>query len=210
MHVVAQEEYLPCPIIGPRYPQPVQITTSPFVKDALQNLTAALNELIQSGGDSSYTETTPNTTTFSIALFESTSQPNTSGPFIYEYHHVAPSFDNKTAVDAGSVYNIGGLSQLLTVYAFLAAVDDDFWYDPITKYLPELNRTTAQSDPRNVDWNHVLLLDLATHLAGIPREGKDTYRRFTSTGTDEIQPLPTQSAKCSQRSLHLFFHHHPF
>ena len=120
-------------------------------------------------------ETTPNTTTFSIALFESTSQPNTSAPFIYEYHHVAPSFENKTAVDAGSVYNIGGLSQLLTVYAFLAAVGDDSWYDPITKYLPELNRTTGQSGFGNVNWNHILLLDLAIHLAGIPREGKSIY-----------------------------------
>lgn len=168
----AEADYSPCPILGPRYPQPSQVTESPYVQEALRNLTADLNELVQSGGNSSYTEATPNTTTFSLALFDSVDPTNIQIPFIYEYHHSAPSFDNKTSVDADSVYNIGGLSQFLTVYTFLAATQEDLWYDPITKYLPELNGTSGRSARGGTDWNHVLLVDLATQLASIPREGK--------------------------------------
>jgi len=169
---LAQNDYSPCPILGPRYPQPIQVTASPFVLEALQNLTVAFEELIESGGDSSYTDTTPNTTTFSIALFDANDIANASAPFFYEYHHTAPSFDNKTSVGAGSVYNIGGLSQFLTVYTFLSAVGDDLWNDPITKYLPELNKTLRAGGIDNIEWENVLLVDLATHLAGITREGK--------------------------------------
>jgi len=168
----AQAGFSPCPIIGPRYPQPSQVTESPYVQEALQNLTAALDGLVQSGGNSSYTETTPNTTTFSIALFDSVDAPDVHIPFIYEYHHSAPRFNNKTSVDADSVYNVGGLSQFLTVYTFVAATQDDLWYDSITKYLPELNVTSGRSATAGTDWNHVLLVDLATQLAGIPRAGK--------------------------------------
>lgn len=165
----AQADYSPCPILGPRYPQPSHVIESTYVQEALRNLTAALNELVQSGGNSSYTEATPNTTTFSLALFDSVDSTNVQLPFIYEYHHVAPSIDNKTSVDADSVYNIGGLSQFLTVYTFLAATQDDVWYDPITKYLPELNEASGRSAAGGTDWNRVLLVDLATQLAGSSR-----------------------------------------
>ncbi|KAK5094147.1 hypothetical protein LTR70_004281 [Exophiala xenobiotica] len=189
----AQADFAPCPILGPRYPQPSQVTDSPYVQEALQNLTAASNELVQSGGNSSYTKATPNTTTFSIALFDSVDITDVHIPFIYEYHHSAPSFDNKTSVDADSVYNIGGLSQFRTVYTFLAATQDNLWYDPITKYLPGLNGTSGRSAAAGTDWNHVLLVDLATQLVGIPREGSCLHPASTQPSTT---PIYSDAAFC--------------
>ena len=44
------------------------------------------------------------------------------------------------------------------------------WYEPITKYVPELVDKTTTSSER-VQWDSILLVDLASQLAGVPREG---------------------------------------
>lgn len=194
--------YTPCPILGPRYPYPVQLSQWPTVQDALANLTDRLDKLIDSGGQSSYTDTTPNTTTFSIALFEVNDEFNVSAPFFYEYHHVAPSLKNTTEVNSNSVYNIAGLSQVLTVYTFLAAAGEEKWYEPVTKYVPELVDMSRGSAITAVDWASILLIDLATHLAGIAREGKSNLQgvlsrrsnQETATGNNIPSPLPGRLA----------------
>lgn len=166
----AQSDYSPCPILGPRYPRPIQISQSEPIQEALSNLTAALDELNISG-NGSYTQTTPESTTYSIALFDS-SDITQDSPFFYQYHHVAPSYVNTSILDADSIYNIAGLSPLVTVYAALSILDEHQWHDTVTKYLPQLNTVATGSAIQNVNWSDVRLIDLATHLSGLGREGK--------------------------------------
>lgn len=158
--------YTPCPIMGPRYPVPSGLSQWPSVKDALANLTNALDDLITSDGQSEFTDTTPNTTTFAIAAFEADDSYDGAPPLLYEFYHLAPSFENTTAIGSTNVYNLGGVSQVFTVYAFLAAAGQEMLNEPVTKFVPELSSDSP------IDWDSVLLFDLATDLAGIPRDGK--------------------------------------
>ncbi len=97
---------------------------------ALSNLTEAFDEIISSG-NSSFGEISRNTISFSVALFSAHDSGNASEPFIYQYHHTAPSLaansSGVTKVDANSIYNIGGLTQMLTVYGFLICAGDSHW-----------------------------------------------------------------------------------
>ena len=158
--------YKPCPILGPRYPLPTRLSQWPSIQDALTNLTDSYNDLINSGGQSDFTGTTPNTTTFSVGLFEADSSSNASSSLLYEFHRVAPSFKEETSLDSATVYNIGGVSQVLAVYAFLTAAGHEMLNQPVTKFVSELSSGSA------TDWGSILLSDLTTHIAGIPRDGE--------------------------------------
>jgi CubicO group peptidase (beta-lactamase class C family) len=79
------------------------------------------------------------------------------------------------SVDADSVYRIGTLTQLFTVYTFLIEVGDVHWEEPVTKWVPELVRAAktldAKSQPlKYVDWDDVTLGQLASHLSEIERD----------------------------------------
>ena len=171
----ANDSYQPCPLLGPRFPVPTAIATSQTMNIALRNLTEAFDEIVSSG-NSSFGEISPNTTSFSVALFSSHDSGNASEPFIYQYHYTAPSLaansNGVTKVDANSIYNIGGLTQMLTVYAFLVCVGDIYWQQPITNYLPELANSTPSEALNSIQWENIRLIDLASHMAGIPRDGR--------------------------------------
>jgi CubicO group peptidase (beta-lactamase class C family) len=125
-------------------------------------------------GNSSNGPITPNTTSFSIALFST--ENNSSDPYLWQYRHTAPSLSISTgvkSVDADSVYRIGTLTQLFTVYTILTEAGDVHWEEPVTKWIPELAQATktldAKSQPlRYVDWDDVTLV--ASHLSGIARD----------------------------------------
>lgn len=77
-------------------------------------------------------------------------------------------------VDANSIYRIGGLTQVFTVWTFLIEAGDSHWNMPVTAYLPELAQVTqelnAKQDPVNyVNWDDILVGELASHMAGIAR-----------------------------------------
>ena len=106
LSLAQQKSYTPCPILGPRYPRPNSLERWPTIQAALTNLTKDLDALVSSGGDSSFTAATPDTTTFSIALFSSNDVFNPSKPYFWEYHHIAQSFDDVEELDSRSMYNI--------------------------------------------------------------------------------------------------------
>jgi hypothetical protein len=164
----------PCPILGPPYLIPASLATSSIVHAGTNDLTRAFDALI-STGNSSHGAVTSNTTSFSIALF---SPSNFNVSSFYEYHHTAPWATNanpKSAKkDSRSVYRLGDLTRLLTVYSFLHQIGDRLWLDPVTDYVPELR--TVQDRIRNpileVDWNEITLGDLASHMSGIGRDSE--------------------------------------
>lgn len=167
--------FQPCPILGPRFPIPTSLSTDPIIKSALVNLTAELDNIVATG-ESEHGPTTPNTTSFSISLFstaESSESPDE--PFFFEYHHTAPplrqSQDGVQAVDSDSIYRIGALSQVFTVWMFLIEAGEQYWHQPVTKYVPELANAVQDFDPiEDVDWDEVTLADLASHMAGVGRD----------------------------------------
>ncbi|KAF2789298.1 beta-lactamase/transpeptidase-like protein [Melanomma pulvis-pyrius CBS 109.77] len=161
-----------CPLLGPRFPILPSTATSSIIQQGLQNLTTAFDDYMLTGtGD--FGLITPNTTSFSIALF-STETSNSSNPFLYEYHHTALTLKNSSkgvkAVDANSVYRTGDLTTLFTIWLFLIEAGEQYWEDPVSKWVPELaSNTSLVTSISQVQWDKVTLGDLAANLGGIGR-----------------------------------------
>jgi hypothetical protein len=161
-----------CPYLGADFPAPTTLGNSTVFQKAIANLTTALNSGIQAGQFNS------NTTSFAINIFSTTS--NTS---LYQYHHTAPPalLTNGTkSVNADSIFRIGSVSKLFSVYLFLIEAGDVHFHEPITKFVPELaavaktqNTTIATENAADVfDWEDITIGNIASQLGGLPRDCK--------------------------------------
>jgi CubicO group peptidase (beta-lactamase class C family) len=164
--------YKPCPLLGPFFPAPLIDPTSPALNKVAQSLNKILDDYIVAG-DGRFGPITPNTTSFSLALFTGSNYvPGPDDlPFFYEYHHAANDLDRRH-LDKDSVFALGDLTQVFTVYAQLAALGDEVWSQSILDYVPELhNVSVVGSDAiTQVQWKDVTLGALAGHISGIARD----------------------------------------
>ncbi|KAK5431908.1 hypothetical protein LTR34_005027 [Exophiala xenobiotica] len=165
--------FQPCPILGSRFPVPSGLATDSVVQSALKDATATLDELV-STSNSSYGTINSNTTSFSIGLFTSNDPLNSSHPFFYEYHYTAPPLSKAklgtSKLDSESVFRLGTVTEVFTVWVFLIEAGEAHWVDPITKYLPELAEASGQITFGHFSWEDVTLGDLAGHFSGVPRD----------------------------------------
>lgn len=173
----AASQFAPCPLLGPAYPKVRNLANNDVIKSALEDLTSLFDEAVKTG-NTSFGPITPDTTSFSIALFDSSSDG--SDPFFFDYHYTAPSLANSTigtqSVNADSVYRAASLTQVFSVWSFLINAGPQLWHDPVTKYVPELADAMQSEllDPiLYVNWDEVTLGDLAGHMSGIGRNCKN-------------------------------------
>ena len=163
--------YEPCPLLGPFFPASLIDSASPALKKVAQGLNKLLNDYIVAS-DGQFGPITPNTTSFSLALFAGSSYiPGSDDlPFFYEYYHAANDLDNRD-LDKDSVFALGDLTQLFTVYAQLTALGDEVWGHSILDYVHELhNSSVTKSDAiSQVQWKDVTLGALAGQMSGIAR-----------------------------------------
>lgn len=78
-------------------------------------------------------------------------------------------------VDANSIYRIGGLTEVFTIWTVLIEAGDGIWNDPVTKYVPELREAVqgkGSNDIGDVDWQSITVGQLASHMSGISRDCK--------------------------------------
>lgn len=87
---------------------------------------------------------------------------------------MAKQLEGKANLSAQSVYRIGTVTQVFTVWLTLIEAGEAAWAAPVTQYIPELAQAVAsgqnQSLMTQVAWEDVTLGDLAAHLAGISRD----------------------------------------
>lgn len=79
-----------------------------------------------------------------------------------------------TQVDENTVFRIGSASKLWTVFTFLASAGEASLYDPVTKWVPELQTAAVGADDAVdfVRWEDVTIQELASHLSGVGRDCK--------------------------------------
>jgi hypothetical protein len=161
-----------CPMFGREFPFPQNLDKDPVFMSALQNLTGVV-----AAYDASVAGTS-NEFSYSLQIYSTNPGPE----ILWERFHTAsnlPSFDSPgvTTVDRDSVYRLGSVTKVYTVFSFLAQDGDRHFNDPITKYVPELaaiSEAQRQStDPLTVvDWEDVTIGALASQMAGIVRDCK--------------------------------------
>ncbi|KAI0889512.1 beta-lactamase/transpeptidase-like protein [Annulohypoxylon maeteangense] len=150
-----------CPLDGPVFPKPLRLSGNDAVKTAVATLKNRFVNI--TAGAQNYS--------MSIQVFSA----NDPAP-LFSLSHTAPSLANQNStgvklVDENTVFRLGSLTKIYTIYAFLINAGDSHWNEPITRYIPELQALANRSDPVNyVSWDEITLGGLATQLTGIPRE----------------------------------------
>ncbi|GES63309.1 beta-lactamase-like protein [Aspergillus terreus] len=166
--------FTPCPLLGPAFPPFTLDTNDKTVGGALQNLTKAFDTLVATN-TGAHGDVSPNTT-FSIALFSSDPGNAEDEPFFWQYHHTSPALNQSLAgshtANKKSIYRVGGLTEVFTIWSLLLTEDGDhIMDDPVTKYLPELVHDTRNQDAiDHVVWDDITVGQLASHMSGIARD----------------------------------------
>ncbi|KAL1981851.1 hypothetical protein VTN96DRAFT_2096 [Rasamsonia emersonii] len=201
-----------CPLLGPAYPAPTNLSTSAAFATAKANITNVLTNYAQPGRNSSATGSVffdANKTSFTVEVF-SVNEPEP----LFQYYYTAPSLANATSgvktVDENSVFRIGSLSKLWTVLLYLIeARDEGSFNDPVTKYITELRvaaaditgNATERQDPIDfVRWEEVTIGELASQLAGVARDYAffDTSLPGSGSTIPGLPPLaPSEIPPCS-------------
>lgn len=160
--VAAQVTKQICPLRGQQFPSPTGLAA----EVSFQNATQAIEQII----NANLTQAPYNGTTFSIGMF-STSDDG----LLYQFHHTDPSVANSSSgtneVDANSVYRIGSISKILTVYQWLIKDGDRNFNQPISEFIPQLVQYENSQDYYAApDWSEITVNDLAMFLAGVARD----------------------------------------
>ncbi|CAK7228514.1 hypothetical protein SBRCBS47491_006930 [Sporothrix bragantina] len=163
--------YQPCPLLRAYYPLPSINKSSAAIESASDMFTKLFNSLVQTGCSDSFGCISPNTTSFSLAIFSGDADATDDDYIFFEYSHVVPDLaaDNNNSVGLDTVFPTGTLTQVFTVYAWLIQMGDDQWDQPIAAFLPEL-ATANMTNTLAVDWKEVSIGSLASHMSGIVRD----------------------------------------
>ncbi|KAK7457402.1 hypothetical protein CaCOL14_001573 [Colletotrichum acutatum] len=154
-----------CPLLGPAYPLP-NLHKSQVIKDTRESFTKLINNAI-STGETELGKINTATASFSISVFSADSDE-----FLYEYHHQGTELKGTVtggSLDSDTLYRIGSVTKLLTVYTILVKLGPTYWNEPITKFIPELADAPAGHRAHRVQWSEVTLGGLASHMSGIAR-----------------------------------------
>ncbi|KAF4637989.1 hypothetical protein G7Y89_g82 [Cudoniella acicularis] len=181
-----------CPLLGPDFPEPKNLSSQPSIQAAVNNLTSVLQQII-STGNSSYGLFDSQNTSFALEIY-STNEPEP----LFSQYYTAPSVASDQygvkSIDTNTIFRIGSLTKLLTIYTFLIQDGDIKFNEPITKYVPELAAASqtynATANPIDyVDWDDITIGELASQSAGIGRD----YSGVGQIGGPFFSPDPNTS-----------------
>lgn len=154
-----------CPLHGPIFPQAKQLPTDRDFISARNNISASLNQILDSG------------ISVSLQIFD-TKHDDPLFQFASTSKHI-----NKTMgvskVDEDTVFRLGSVSKLWTILMMLAERGLEPFSERIIKYVPELflasidmkvNQTKSDDRTDFVPWHDITVGELASHLAGIARD----------------------------------------
>lgn len=147
-----------CPILGPSFPSNFDLSGGTTIRKLQSRFPEQIESLFSSG------VINRTHTSFSIDVFSAVTNSS-----IYSYHHAAPGLNGTLTagvLNDGTIYRIGSVSKLYTVYAILANAGMEVLDHRVTRYLPEL-AGNAGSDPlQRIRWEDVTVGALASQLGG--------------------------------------------
>ncbi|KAJ9658756.1 hypothetical protein H2198_003502 [Neophaeococcomyces mojaviensis] len=169
---VSSNDAGPCPLLGPDFPTAKSPSNTTAIKTAIKAFQQTINTALTNA--SSPLALDPKGTTFSFEAWSIHEQDP-----LYTYHYDAIDLSNPAQgakkVQSDTVYRLGSLSKLLTVYTFLATAGEKYWTQPITNFIPELEAYDAQHAAAHdaVDyfsWSDITIGTLASQLSGIQKD----------------------------------------
>ncbi|KAH7130307.1 beta-lactamase/transpeptidase-like protein, partial [Dendryphion nanum] len=141
-----------CPILGPVFPPAKSLSTSSSFKTALASLQSQLQDAFKTG-DSAHGPVGINDT-YSIQIFSAAKKD-----LLFEQHHRGTNLAAETPIDGNSVYRVGSVAKMYTVYLLLLQSGDAIFSEPLTRYLPELKGQSF--------WDEITVGALAGQIGGV-------------------------------------------
>lgn len=162
-----------CPLLGPDYPPPQNLKSDQNFQASLINLTQQLDNAVSSQ-KSTWGPLLPDANFFSAGAFDLA-----SSNLLFHYDWNAPNVPlapgSKPKTDSDTIYRIGSISKVFTIYTQLVERGTSFWIEPVIKYVPEFAQATANQSLSNPilypEWQDITIGELASQLAGIGRGG---------------------------------------
>lgn len=147
-----------CPFLGPSFPSSIDLPKS----EAIRNASASFPDAIESLFESESLNRTH--VSFTIDVFSTATNES-----IYSFSHEGSSLNGTLTIgvlDEHTIFRIGSVSKLYTVYAILLAGGHQVLEEPVTKYLPELAGNSNRNPIEHIRWEDVTVGNLAAHQAG--------------------------------------------
>lgn len=158
-----------CGLQGPVYPVPSNLTSLNAIRGAQSDFQRLIDEALKNG-------TTPwgpvdaVNTTISISVFSTQSDDLVAK---YQYTGSSPALKTRLSggkLDTDTLYRLGSVTKMLTVYTVLAKLGTRYWSEPVTNFIPELASQSMNNSVNNFNWSAVTLGSLAGQMSGIPRD----------------------------------------
>lgn len=160
-------------LLGPAYPAPTAVADDNTIHTATELVQRTLQKALRTG-ISKFGNFTKNDNSLSITAASCLDDK----PFLdfqFTPQNLNTSAGSTARVTGDSVYRIGSISKLFTVYTLLLNHGFEHWDKPVTDYIPELKRDASQPGHRDaidhVQWDQVTVGALASQLSGIGRDG---------------------------------------
>ncbi|KAJ5350656.1 Beta-lactamase-related protein [Penicillium brevicompactum] len=154
-----------CPILGAAYPAPRALSKDPTFLAATQKISTRLNTAIDNENLSSVS--------FALQIFSSHESDPAYGFYLTD-DLIKNGNVGVTEVDENTIFRIGSISKLWTMFLYMTFGGIRYFYEPVSKYVPELrvNQSLAQSTNTidYIQWDSVTIGELASHQAGVLRD----------------------------------------
>ncbi|KAH8649162.1 beta-lactamase/transpeptidase-like protein [Xylariales sp. PMI_506] len=163
-----------CPLLNAYYPPPKQYASSDRAQAASASAKANIEQALATS--TVFGQLDNETTAFSVEVYSLYSDDS-----LFNYYFLPEEITNQSTsggvdtLDSSTVFRIGSVSKLWTVYLFLITAGDASWNLPITNFVPELATIAAANkasfnEVDNVSWDTITVGALASQLAGIGRD----------------------------------------
>lgn len=158
-------------LLGPAFATPSNLAAVELIQSTAASLVQSFEEALTQG-TSSFGNFVGNATSLSLTA----ASTDDAGPF-FDFHFSSPQLNTSAGsvseVTADSIYRIGSISKLFTVYGLLLDYGTGNWDRPVTDFIPELRVAESSSNPTavsQVQWDKVTIGSLASQLSGIGRD----------------------------------------
>ena len=158
-----------CGLLGPVYPLPTKLTDTHAIRDAQSTFSRLMGDALRNG-TTAWGPVDAVNTTISIGVFSTQSDKLLAK---YQYTGSSPEIKQRltgSELDTNTLYRLGSVTKMLTVYTILAKLGSRYWSEPVTRFIPELGGLTVRNSVYNFNWSEVTLGSLAGQISGIPRD----------------------------------------
>ncbi|KAJ5043873.1 hypothetical protein NUH16_000666 [Penicillium rubens] len=154
-----------CPLLGPAFPAPTALSEDPTFSSKAEELTSKLNEAIEDGSLPGIS--------FAVQVFSSEEDHSAFG-FYHTDDPIKVGSVGAKEVDEDTMFRIGSISKLWTMYLFMTLEGTRYFHEPVSKYVPELQIEYSPAQAKDkinyLQWSDVTIGELASHQAGLARD----------------------------------------